>query len=377
MNKKLIITCEAKNNEAYICIDGEITSWQNKAKEFKEAVEALVKQGITNASVYINTYGGDCFEAAEIANVIKSFKGTITAELGAVCASSGTYIASKCSYVKAARNLSYMIHKPMGTFMGNSAQIAADLKLLTNMQDEYCKTYCEKTGLPESKIESMWQEDYWMNATEAKTLGFIDEILGQDAAITEQAVAALKAYKNAPRIVATALNQPQQQPNQQYMKNKLLIALATVPGFNLNENSSDAEYLAFVEGIKAKAQIADQLKTELEALKEEASSSKRAAVIAAAKAKKQITEAQVPYYEKALKADFESTKIHIEGLPVPQALSTVIAPAQNNELRANWTYADYQEKDPAALGAMAKNDLNKFKALFKNHYGYDMPEESK
>ena len=47
--------------------------------------------------IYINSPGGECFEANEIVNVIKRFPGKITGEGGALVASAATYIAINCT----------------------------------------------------------------------------------------------------------------------------------------------------------------------------------------------------------------------------------------------------------------------------------------
>ncbi|MFA9220542.1 MAG: head maturation protease, ClpP-related [Sediminibacterium sp.] len=200
--RPLTISAQKDGTKAVIRIDGYITSWNNHAAQFKAQIDDLIAAGIKDATVYINSGGGDCFQANEIANEIVRFPGKLTAKLGALCASAGTYIACKCDYVISAKNISYMIHKPMGSFEGNADQVKAELKVLENLQGEYLSTYSGKTGIKEEKLQSMWANDYWMNASEAKTLGFIDEVEGE-AAITDEDVQAISAYKNAPVITAT------------------------------------------------------------------------------------------------------------------------------------------------------------------------------
>lgn len=365
MSKKTLqISAEVQGNKAVIRIDGSISSWNNYAQQFKAKLDEIISQGVTDASVYINSPGGNCFEANEIANEIQRFKGTTTAHLGALCASAATYIACKCTKVIAAKNVSYMIHKPMTYFEGNADQVKADLKLLENLQASYAKTYSEKTGLTVQKIDSMWVQDYWMNADEAKTLGFIDEIEGE-ADITEEDVQAIKAYKGAPAITATAVPNTDTQNLDKQMKQLIITALA------LSATLSDTEVVAQVEALKAKAAKADALATELENLKKSTNEDKAESAVTADINAKKYTAAQKDFWKNQYLNDFEATKKVVESMPAAVKLSeqTTGTGTGTSEDRSAWTYADYQEKNPGALAELAKTDEAKYKELFKAHYG--------
>lgn len=361
---KFTITCEAKDNKAVVRIEGYISEWNNHAAGFKSKLDALITQGITDAEIYINTPGGDCFQANEIGNEIARFPGTITASLGALCASAGTYIACRCSYVKAVKNISYMIHKPMGGFWGNSDEIKASLKLLENLEKEYVSTYTKKTGLSADSIKDMWKNDYWMDAEEGKTKRFIDEVEGE-AVITDDDVQALASYKGAPKIAASAQPKPtENQTNTEIMRELLITAMA------LAATATDAQIVAKLEEYKLQASKADAYKKQLDDLKAETLSTSIKNVLAEAKKDKKITAAQEGFYEKRLRENFEETKAHIETLPTATKLSEVPEGSHSSgEDRSKWTYADYQEKDPKALATIAETDEAKYEALFRAHYG--------
>jgi ATP-dependent protease ClpP protease subunit len=362
--ERLKISVRADGTKAVIRITGRISDWNNSAPDFKSQMDYLIDQGVTDACIYINSPGGDCFQGNEIANEITRFTGTTTAHLGAVCASAASYIASKCTMVYGAKNVSYMIHKPMMSTDGNSDQIRADLKLLENLQIDYAKTYAAKTGLSIQKIESMWVQDYWMNAEEAKTLGFIDEIEG-DTTITEDDVLALKAYKNAPSITASAVSNHDTNNLDKQMKQLLITALAFAA------TASDAEILAHVEGLKTKAAKADDLQRKLDDLQKESKEREANAEIKAATDSKKITAAQHPFWKKQLLANFDEAKAALDSMPAMVKLSAEITGNNGGSSvdRSTWTYADYQEKDPKALEALAANDDAKFMDLYNKHYG--------
>src|SRR6185312_4225742 len=369
---KISAVANENNTVAIITIDGYIgdmcEDYANTSANFKAQVNNLISSGIKNAKLYVNSGGGDCFEAAEISNVILNFEGTIDAELGALCASAATYIVSKCNSVIAAANTNYMIHKPMGVFMGNTDEIKADLKALENLQAEYLDAYVKKTGLAADKIEAMWAQDYWMNAKEAKELGFINDYDTEEAEVKDDDVDALTAYKNAPKITATVnknpINKNQPQANMEYKK-LMIQAMA------MDSASTDDQVLAQFQAMVAKATKYDAVKTELDAVKETAFEAKINVELDAAINNKQIVAAQREFYKKNYKADFEGTKAELAKLPKINALSLQLdanKKATEGD-RSTWKFSDWAEKDPKGLHAMASTDKDAYNALASAHYG--------
>ena len=362
---KFKISCEAQNDQAVIRIDGRIYEWNNSATAFKGQVDALIASGIKNAKVYINSEGGDVFEADEICNEILRFPGEIVAHLGAKCMSAATEIACRCSKVIASKNTSYMIHKPATCVQGNSDEVKADLKLLENKEAEYLQMYCDKTGLSAEKIQEMWKEDYWMNSEEARILGFVNEVEGETD-ITQEDVESISAYKNAPKITATAKTNTNINKNQISTEmRELLITMSGLPA-----TATDVQLIAFMEGLKIKAAKADGLQTQLTALQDAAIKEKASIVAKGAVAAKKITAAQEGFYEKNLIADYDGTKAMIDAMPSLTALSSKITSGTigATEDRSAWTYSDYQEKNPKALQELAKDDEPRFTMLFEAHY---------
>lgn len=360
------ITAEAKNNKAVIRIVGMISYWNNHAAGFKQQLDQLIADGITDADIYINSGGGDCFEANEIANEIRRFSGKLTAYLGALCASAATYVASVCDEVVIAENTSYMIHKPFGDMYGNSDELRSYLKLLDNLEKQYANTYSKKTGLSVDKIKDLWKADYWMDAEEAVELGFANRIEGS-ADVSEDDVQAMASYKGAPKIAATA--KPQDTPKPQIEMKETVIMVC-----ELDPKSTDSQVVAHLTSMKAKAAKADALQAQLDEIQSTAKDEKAELVVAGAIKDKKILASQKDFYKKNLIADFDGTKAVLDALPAVAQLSkqTTGAPNASGEDRSNWTYGDYQDKNPSALADLATHDEEKFRALYKAHYGVDL-----
>jgi phage I-like protein len=156
-------------------------------------------------------------------------------------------------------------------------------------------------------------------------------------------------------------------------KKMLCVVLALASTTVEAEKITDAEVLAAISGLKAKADQADGLKVEVSALKAERDNSKITALIAGAIENKQILPAEKPHFEKLAKDDFPTAEALINARPKVTSISKELNDHSNPapEDRTGWKYKDYMEKDPQALAKMAKDDLSKFKPLFKEHYGME------
>lgn len=179
------ITAKAENGRALISIKGMISGWRDTEKNFTATIDSLIESGVKDAHLYINSQGGDCFEANEIVNVIKRFPGKITGEGGAMVASAATYIAIHCASFMMPENGLFMIHQPRGVAAGRKAEIESYLALLEKMGKTYYEAYLARTTLPEKEFKAKWEAgDFWMNAKEAKQYGFATGISGKTT-ITE------------------------------------------------------------------------------------------------------------------------------------------------------------------------------------------------
>jgi hypothetical protein len=252
---------------------------------------------------------------------------------------------------------------------GNIDELEASQKLLRTLTDYYCKAYSKKTGLTETDIEKLWKNDCWMGSEEACDKKFIDSISDEEPIEASSLEAIKSIYKNVPTALLPSIqNSTIHQNSENTMDKKMLCVVLA-----LSDTISDAEVMAAISGLKAKADKADDLQNQLNALKAEHDNAKITALMEAAIANKQITAAERPHFEKVAKNDFASAEAIINARPKVTAISSQISNPDSGakEDRANWKYKDYQEKDPQALVTMAGEDLPKFKKLFKEHYNQE------
>lgn len=366
----LSITCEAKNGVAHIRVVGDISNWERSATEFEANVDALVRQGVRNAHVYIRTRGGDVFEANEMANVIKRFKGRITGTGGAMVASAGTHLAMHLHSFEMASNGMWMYHKPRGSFEGTEAEVASNLKLLQDLTNQYRTLYAKKTGLSEDEIEKRWANaDVWLTAKEAMEQGFITGIVADDDYDAEDvaAMAAMGAPEDKLKIAASAAKQ---EPT---MDIKALRVQLGMP-----ETATEQEVLAKVK------QLQDNV-TSAAAAAAQVRAAEVKSLIDAAVNDRKITEAHRPGFVSKFSADFDATKAELEAIQPVVKLADVEPPAGEGAgagvdasvaaARKAWDYDAWATKDMAGLNAMILGPKAtaatkaQFVALYQAKYG--------
>ncbi len=354
----LEITAVKKGTTAFIVIKGSIYSWSTASSyDVSKKIKDFKKEGATNASLYVSTGGGDCFETQEILNIVKDEFGAenVKVRIGAVCASAGTRFCTEF-YTSAKKNSKFMIHKPIGNLSGNEDQIESGLKLIKDMTLEYKKAYAKKMNKTEDEIEKLWAKgDYWMTATEAKNFGLIDEIEDEDEQIDATAHLQLVAC-GAPNI-------PKAKNTKTEIKRMELSVLAVKLG--LPANATKAQVDAKLDQVTATAATADGL-VQAAADKEKADkSAKVKALLDQGEIDKKIDAVQRPLLEtlepEAIKAFLANQKAITAIFAELNPAATVEATAE----QAKWTFEDYQEKNPTAFIKLPEEKQN---ALIEANY---------
>ena len=196
------ITAEQKGTKAEIRLSGAIYDWNNSSEEITQKIDTFISDGITDVDVYINSPGGDVFQAAEISNQIKRFAGVKKGIGGAIVASAATDIAISLDDFEMAENGQFMYHKPSANLSGNEDKIETSLVLLKNLTSQYKARLSEKSGLTVEEIEANWTKgDVWLTAQEALEQKFITGIITKTV-ITPETKAMVEACgsPNAPHV---------------------------------------------------------------------------------------------------------------------------------------------------------------------------------
>lgn len=139
--------------------------------------------------VHINSNGGNIFSALTINTLLKTRN--TTAIIEGLCASAATIVALGAKNIKMAQNGLFMIHAPE-TLLVDYVNAAALEQMKTTLE----KIEASIVAIYQSRVPSftMPEAELWLNGTEAKALGFVDEILDETPEIYVDAAQKIIGY---------------------------------------------------------------------------------------------------------------------------------------------------------------------------------------
>ena len=130
-----------------------------------------------NVTVWINSPGGDCFAASQIYTMLRNHKGKVTVKIDGIAASAASVVAMAGDETLIAPTGMLMIHNPSTVAFGNKEAMQKAIELLDEVKESIINAYEEKSGLSRSKIARMMDDETWLNAKKAQSLGLVDGIL--------------------------------------------------------------------------------------------------------------------------------------------------------------------------------------------------------
>lgn len=177
MNKFFAFTKKDESNTE-LTIYGDIVSmkwFENDVTHFDFA-EELDQVTTPNITVRINSYGGEVSQGLGIYNLLKDWKGHVTTVCdGFACsAASVVFMAGKSRIMPKTSLL--MIHNAWTTGAGDSEDFKKLAEDLAKINEPLIESYVIATGLPNSKIKKMMDEETWLTADEAFEMGFATKI---------------------------------------------------------------------------------------------------------------------------------------------------------------------------------------------------------
>jgi len=165
----------------------------------KELTAQVKLAGNRQLLLKINSPGGSVADGLAMANLIASHRPGSSCEIVGLCASMATVIALSTGRVRMCANAIFMIHNPWTETTGDAREHRKTADALDKFAAPILAAYTKKTGRPEAEIQKLMDDETWMNATEAKKLGFIDEIGASSP------VASAVAIPEAPALVLSSV----------------------------------------------------------------------------------------------------------------------------------------------------------------------------
>lgn len=138
-------------------------------------------------NLYVNSYGGSVYEAMAIRNQLKRHPANKVAYVDGFACSAASFILTACDKVVMYSNTMQMIHNMWNCVCGNATQLRKAADDLDAIMAGNRQAYLEKSNgkITEEKLIELLDDETWLTAAQCVEYGLADEILGQEADLTE------------------------------------------------------------------------------------------------------------------------------------------------------------------------------------------------
>jgi ATP-dependent protease ClpP protease subunit len=146
-----------------------------------EAVEAVKAAGPGMVRVDIDSPGGDCLAAMELACCLRSRNARTVITLAGSAASLIAIVGQPCDILESGR---FFLHYPLTAKIGNARELREAADRLDDWTPLMVRAYCERTGWCPAVIREVMAAETWLDAREAAHAGFADRVIAdspQDA----------------------------------------------------------------------------------------------------------------------------------------------------------------------------------------------------
>ncbi len=224
---------------------------------------------------YVNGPGGYVVEGLHIYQAIKNHGARVRVTVGGQAASCMSLIAMSGDEIVLDETSLFLIHNPWNLTVGDYVEHAKVGSELEMMADVFATAYAARTGMSKEDVRALMLEDRYMNAEEAKKLGFCDRIIPskskEKALSVGEARASLMnartyAMSKLTRTAAAALlvdthagAAAQIQPEATEKTTEMTLLALVASALCLGESTTESEVVAEVGKLKASAKAHTEL----------------------------------------------------------------------------------------------------------------------
>ncbi len=138
-----------------------------------------MEDGKKDISIYINSPGGSVTAGLAIYDTMQFLTCDVTTYCLGMAASMGAVLLAAGTKGKrfALPNSDIMIHQVSGGAQGQASDVERTVEYMFKLKKRLIRILAQHTGKPEDKVLHDSDRDYYMNATEAKEYGLVDEVI--------------------------------------------------------------------------------------------------------------------------------------------------------------------------------------------------------
>lgn len=139
-------------------------------------------------NLYINSPGGSITAGMAIYDTMQFIKPDVSTICVGLAASMGSFLLAAGTKGKryALPNSEVMIHQPLGGVRGQATDIKIHADWILRTKQKINQLLSEHTGQPLEQIEKDTDRDYFMDASEAKKYGLIDDVITRRSELREE-----------------------------------------------------------------------------------------------------------------------------------------------------------------------------------------------
>lgn len=161
-------------------------------------------------TVHIHSCGGEVNEGYAIHDWLKTLGKPVNTIIEGDCKSIATVVCLAGTSRQMTSNAEFMIHNPWGFGMGNAGEMQEYTDVLKDAEEKLLNFYVEKTGGDKEKISALMNEEKNISADDAKTLGFITEVVNTMKAMAQVRPTSKsdnsKQFQNMENTIINSLN---------------------------------------------------------------------------------------------------------------------------------------------------------------------------
>lgn len=135
--------------------------------------------------IYIDCPGGEVVTGLNFVDVIMQSKTPIVGIAFSMAASMGYHIFLACHERLAFKNTVFLQHDGELVIQNSSSKAKDTMHFFNRMDERLKKHVLSRTTMSEEFYDKIYDQEYWMFADDAKALGVVDKIIGEDCNIDE------------------------------------------------------------------------------------------------------------------------------------------------------------------------------------------------
>lgn len=136
-------------------------------------------------TIYLSCPGGNAFDGFNMVDIILNSKTPIRGVVFSLAASMGYHILLSCHERIAFKNSVLLQHDGQIGIQNSTSKARDTMRFFDSMETRTKEYVLSRTTMTEEFYDKVYDQEYYMYADEAKKLGCIDKIIGEDCDIDE------------------------------------------------------------------------------------------------------------------------------------------------------------------------------------------------